>query len=102
RGPVDGVGEHDEADEGRARSFREDRDAAGFIAVEGAGDRGLGGVVDGEAGPDAIGLLAHVQGVADGWEGEEGGSAEGEDGGDGGRGGALFAVDGGLGGNGGV
>ena len=66
------------------------------VAVERAGDGGFGGVVDGEAGPDAVGLLAHVQEVADQREGEEGERAEGEDGGDGGGGVLLVGVDGAL------
>src|SRR5215472_1131932 len=95
-GPVDGVAEDNEADEGRARGFGEDGDAAGFVTVERAGDGGLGSVVDGEAGPEAVTLLAHVQRVADGGECEECDRAEGEDGGDGGRGVPLFRVDGAL------
>ena len=71
RGPVDGIAEDDEADEGGARGLGEDGPAAGFLTVEGAGDEGFGGVVDGEAGPHAVALLAHVEHVADGGEGEE-------------------------------
>jgi len=98
-GPVDGVAEDDEAEEGRPRGLGEDGEASGSVAVDGSGDGGFGGVIDGESGPDAVGLLAHVQGVADGREGEESDGAEGEDGGHGG-GGVLFAgVDGSLGGH---
>ena len=78
RGPVDRVAQDYEADEGGARGLGEDGDAAGEVAVEGSGDGGFGGVVDGEACPDAEGLLAHVQGVANGGEGEEGERAEGK------------------------
>src|SRR5215472_7503157 len=92
-GPVDGVTEDDEADEGGARGFGKDGNAAGFVAVERAGHGGLGGVVDGEAGPDAVTLLAHVERVADGRRREERQGAEGEDGGDGGGGVLLFGVD---------
>ena len=41
RGPVDGVAEDDEADEGRARGLGEDGEAAGVVAVERAGDEWL-------------------------------------------------------------
>lgn len=96
RCPVDGVAEDDEADEGGACGLGEDSDAAGEVAVEGSGDGGFGGIVDGEAGPDAIGLLGHVECVADGGEGEEGERAQGEDGGDGGGGVFLVGIDGAL------
>ena len=96
RCPVDRVAENDEADERGARGLGEDGNAAGKVAVEGAGDGGFGGVVDGEAGPDAVGLLAHVEGVSDEREREEGEGAEGEDGGDGGGGVLFVGVDGAL------
>ena len=96
RRPVDRVAEDDEADEGGARGLGEDGPAAGVLPVERAGDDGLGGVVDGEAGPHAVSLLAHVQGVADGGEGEQRDGAEREDGGDRGGGVFLFGVDGAL------
>ena len=99
RGPVDGVAEDDEADEGAARGLGEDGDVAGGVAVERSGDDGFGGVVDGEAGPHAVRLLAHVKGVADDGEGEERERSEGEDGGDGGGGFLFVGFDGSLGGH---
>ena len=69
--PVDRVGEDDEADEGVAAGLGEDGVLAGGVGVERAGGGGFGGVVDGEAGPEAVGVVAHVQRVADEREGEE-------------------------------
>ncbi len=50
-GPLDGVEENDEADEGVAAGLGEDGELACGVGVEGSGGGGLGGVVDGEAGP---------------------------------------------------
>ena len=91
--PLDGVGEDDEADEGVTAGFGEDGVLACGVGVERAGGGGFGGVVDGEASPDAIGVIAHVEGVADEREGEERERAECEDGGDGGGGVFFVGVD---------
>ena len=96
RGPVDGVAQDDESYEGGARGLGEDGPAARLRPEERAGDDGLGGIVHGEAGPHAIRLLAHVQQVADGGEGEQRDGPEGEDGGDGGGRVFLVGIDGSL------
>src|SRR6202020_2534525 len=67
--PLNCIGENDEADERVAAGFGEDSVFTGGIGVESAGGGGFGGIVDGEASPDAIGVVAHVQGVADEREG---------------------------------
>ena len=69
--PLDGVGEDDEADEGVAAGLGEYGVLSGGVGVESAGGGGFGGVVDGEAGPEAVGVVAHVEGVADQRKGEE-------------------------------
>ena len=61
-GPVDGVGEDDEADEGVARGLGEDGEFGGGVGIESAGGGGFGGVVDGEAGPDAVGVIGRDEG----------------------------------------
>ena len=94
--PLDGVGEDDEADEGVAAGLGEDGVLAGGVGVEGSGGGGFGGVVDGEAGPEAVGVVGHVEGVADQREGKERERAEGEDRGDGGGGVFFVGVDGSL------
>jgi hypothetical protein len=88
-GPVDGVAKDDEADQGVAAGLGEDGDLAGGVGVERAGRGGLGGVVYGEAGPDAVGMVGEVQRVSDEGEDEERDGSEREDGGDS-VGGVLF------------
>ena len=95
-GPVDRVGEDDEADEGVASGLGEDGEFGGGVGIESAGGGGFGGVVDGEAGPDAVGVIGEMEGVADEREGEESDGAESEDGGDGEGGVFVVGVDGAL------
>ena len=90
RGPIEGVAEDHESDDGIARGLGKDGDLAGGVGVERACSGGLRGVVDRESGPHAVGVIAEVQRVADEREGEERDCAEGEDGGDGERG--VFVV----------
>ena len=94
--PLDGVGEDDEADQGVAAGLGEDGVLACGVGEECSGGGGFGGVVDGEAGPEAVGVVAHVERVADEREGEERDCSEGEDGGDGGGGVFFVGVDGAL------
>ena len=69
--PVQRVTEHDEADEGVAASLGEHGELAGGVRVQSAGGGNLGGVDDGEAGPQTIGMIAHVQRVTDQGKDEE-------------------------------
>ena len=95
-GPVDRVTENDEADHGVAGGFCEDGDFARGVGVEISGGGDFGGVVDAEAGPEAVAQVAHVQPVTDEREDEERNRAESEDGGDG-EGGVFFVgIDGAL------
>ncbi len=55
--PEDRVAEDNEADEGVAAGLGEDGELAGGVGVEGPGGGGFGGVVDGETGPDAVGVM---------------------------------------------
>jgi len=96
RGPVDGVAQHHEADERRTRGLGEDGPAASLRPEERAGDDGLGRIVDSESGPHSIGLLAHVQQMANGGEGEQSDGAQRQDGGDGRRGFLLVGINGAL------
>ena len=97
--PLDGVGEDDESDQRVAAGFGEDGVLACGVGVEGACGGGFGGVVDCESRPEAVGVVGHVQGMADEGEGEEGDGTEGEDGGDGGGRVLFVCVDGSLGGD---
>ena len=81
------------------RGLGQHGDLAGGVGVERAGGGGFGGVVDGEAGPQAVGLVAQVERVADQRKGEERDGAEREDGGDGVGGVFVVGVDGRLGGD---
>ncbi len=96
---IDGVGEDNEADEGVAGGFDEDGEFSGGVGIECAGGSGFGGVVDGEAGPGAIGVIAEMERVADEREDEERDGAQGEDRGDGEGGVFVFGVDSALRGN---
>src|SRR5208283_3731614 len=69
-GPVDGVGQNDEADHGVARGFDEDGKFGGGVGIESASGGGFGGVVYGEAGPETVGLIGEMERVTDEREGE--------------------------------
>ncbi len=98
-GPIDGVGKNDEADHGVAGGLGEDGEFAGSVGIESAGGGGFGGVVHGEAGPEAVGLVGEMERVADEREGEEGEGAESENGGDGEGGVFIVGVNGAFGGD---
>ena len=98
-GPIDGVGENDETDHGVARGFGEDGEFAGGVGIESAGGGGFGGVVHGEAGPETVGLVREMEGMAEEGKGEEGEGAESENGGDGERGVFVIGVNGAFGGD---
>src|SRR5271154_32794 len=70
-GPVDGVGEHDEADHGVSRGLYEDGEFPGGVGVESACSGGFGGVVHREACPYAVGAVTQVEEMADQRESEE-------------------------------
>ncbi len=61
RRPVDGVSEDDEADECVAGGLGQHGDLAGGVGVERSGSSGFRGVVDGEARPEAVGLVAEME-----------------------------------------
>ena len=98
-GPVDGVGENDETDQGVARGLGEDGEFGGGVGIKRTGGGGFGGIVYRKTGPDAVGVIGEMEGVADQWESEESDGAESQDGGDG-EGGIFFiSIDGALGGD---
>ena len=95
-GPVEGVGQDDETDEGIASGFGEDSKFCGGVGIERARSGGFGGVVYGEPGPDAVSVIGEMQGVADQRESEKSDGAESENGGDS-EGGVFFVgIDGAL------
>ncbi len=98
-GPIDGVGEDDEADEGVASGLGEDSELGGRVGVESAGGGGFGSVIDGETGPDAVCVISKMECVADEREGEESDGAKGENSGDGEGGVFVVGVDGAFGGD---
>ena len=70
-GPVDGVGEHNEADHGIASGLGENGELACRVGIEGTGGSGFGSVVDGQASPEAISAIAEVKPVANQRESEK-------------------------------
>ena len=95
-GPVERIAEDDEADAGVAAGLGEDGEFAGGVGIERAGGGGLGGVVDGESGPEAIGVIGHVQHMTDQRKEDERDGSEREDGGDCDRGVFFVGFDGAL------
>src|SRR5713226_3170203 len=95
-GPVNRIGEHDEADHRVARGLRENGQFAGRVGVKRTGGSGFGGVVDREPRPQAVGVIAEVQRVANQRKREERQSAEREDGSNRERGVFVVGFDGAL------
>jgi AAA ATPase containing von Willebrand factor type A (vWA) domain len=92
--PVDGIGEDDETDQGIASGLGEDSEFGGSVGIQSAGSSGFGGIVDGESGPDAIGVIGEMQGVTDEREREKSDGTESEDGGDSEGGVFVVGIDG--------
>jgi hypothetical protein len=92
--PIDGIGEDDETDEGIASGLGEDSEFGGSVGIQSAGSSGFGGIVDGESGPDAIGVIGEMKGVADEREREKSDGTESEDGGDSEGGVFVVGIDG--------
>src|SRR5580704_13717585 len=70
-GPVDGVGQDYEANHGVAGGLGQDGEFACGVGVEGTSGGGFGGVVYGQAGPEAVGVVAEMEPMADQRKGEE-------------------------------
>src|ERR1700722_14346285 len=64
-GPVDGVGQNDEDDQGVACGLGEEGKFAGGGGVEGSCGGSFGSVVYRETSPEAVGMIAEMQRVTD-------------------------------------
>ena len=93
RRPVKSIAEHDEANQRVARCFGQDGYLAGGVGIERAGGGGLCGVVDGQTRPQAVGLVAQMQRVADERKSEKRNGPQSENGGDGVGGVFIVGVD---------
>ncbi len=64
-GPIDGIRENDESDHGVAGGFDKHGKLGGSVGIESACCGGFGSIVHREAGPDTVGLIGEMEGVAD-------------------------------------
>lgn len=98
-GPVDRVGKYNEADHGVASCLGQHRKLPRSVRVQRASGGSFGGVVHREAGPQAVGVVAQMEGMADERKREERKGAERKNGGNRKGGVFLVSLDGALRGN---
>ena len=77
-GEINARAEHDEADHGVASRLREHGDFFRRFTAQRTGGRGFGSVIDRQAGPKAVGLIAHAELPRDHRIGEQADCAEGQ------------------------
>ena len=94
--PVDGVAENDKADHGVAGGLGQHGDFSGGVRIQISRGGDFGGVVDSEAGPEAVAQVAEMQPVADQRENEKADRAERKNCGDGVGSIFIVGVDGAL------